>query len=253
MIARVGDDMFGEATIQNFKSCEHRYQPCFDDARSVHRRRADFRRQRRAESHPGGEGCERSLIARGCLCRKGRHFIRGYGGASSLEIPLLTTITACNSPENTAFRPSSIPRQRRFWISQEIGFADYVIPNETEAEVSAGCRCAIVDEARECVRCLATGGLNRVIMTLGANGALFGDQHVAPLPSNRWIPPARATPSSEAWRCSFQAVTANWKPSPAPIFMPRLSTLSDRYSEIVRQCGALQCRVAAPIRMSPVA
>jgi ribokinase len=37
-----------------------------------------------------------------------------------------------------------------------------------------------LDEARACSRKLREGGLSRVIVTLGANGALYGEHHIAP-------------------------------------------------------------------------
>jgi ribokinase len=62
--------------------------------------------------------------------------------------------------------------------------ADYVIPNETEAEALSGSPVRSLDDARVCARRLLDGGLRRVIITLGANGALCcdatGDRHIPP-------------------------------------------------------------------------
>ena len=78
------------------------------------------------------------------------------------------------------FVPSSSPAPAQILDLKEVGSADYVIPNETEAEILSGMPVRNLEDARLCIRKLVDGGLSRVIITLGANGALFGDQHVAP-------------------------------------------------------------------------
>jgi ribokinase len=61
-----------------------------------------------------------------------------------------------------------------------------LIPNETEAETIAGMPVTNLEEARACARHLVAAGFPRVVITLGANGALAanadGDEHIAPYP-----------------------------------------------------------------------
>ena len=54
----------------------------------------------------------------------------------------------------------------------QVAHADYVIPNETEAEALTGMPVRSLEDARACAQKLLDGGLRRVIVTLGANGAL---------------------------------------------------------------------------------
>jgi ribokinase len=54
-----------------------------------------------------------------------------------------------------------------------VALADYVIPNETEAEALTGMPVRNLEDARACAQKLLDGGLRRVIVTLGANGALY--------------------------------------------------------------------------------
>jgi len=54
----------------------------------------------------------------------------------------------------------------------QVAHADYVIPNETEAEALAGVPVHNLEDARTCAGKLLDGGVRRVIVTLGANGAL---------------------------------------------------------------------------------
>src|SRR6185437_3285481 len=62
--------------------------------------------------------------------------------------------------------------------------ASYVIPNETEAETLSGMRVTNLHEARACAVHLLRQGLQRVIVTLGANGALLATnervEHIPP-------------------------------------------------------------------------
>jgi ribokinase len=64
--------------------------------------------------------------------------------------------------------------------------ADYFIPNETEAELITGVPVRSVDDAVACAKALQQKGFQRVVITLGVRGALLagpaGHMHVAPFP-----------------------------------------------------------------------
>jgi ribokinase len=97
-----------------------------------------------------------------------------------LEIPLSTTIFATKLAKTHGVRTIFNPAPAQPLKLSEI-VADYVIPNETEAEILSGMPVRNLEEARDCARKLLDGGLSRVIITLGANGALYGpERHVAP-------------------------------------------------------------------------
>jgi len=59
---------------------------------------------------------------------------------------------------------------------------DYFVPNESEAETITGMPVRNVEDAKKCAEKLLTGGVKRVILTLGANGSLLagreGTEHV---------------------------------------------------------------------------
>jgi ribokinase len=67
---------------------------------------------------------------------------------------------------------------------QRAGVADYLIPNETEAEALTGIAVRSVDDARRCAQRMLEGGARRAIITLGSQGALLagaeGMEHIAP-------------------------------------------------------------------------
>lgn len=195
MVARVGDDMFGEATIQNFKSFG------IDTSRVL--------------ITPGvstgvapifveSNGQNRILVVKGANDRLTPDDV--YAAKDlilcadkvvlGLEIPLLTSIKAMQFAREHGIQTIFNPAPAQVLDLAEISLADWVIPNETEAEILSGMPVRDVDEARKCARCLLYGGLSRVIITLGANGSLFGDdQHIAPFP----VDPVDTTGAGDAF------------------------------------------------------
>jgi len=66
----------------------------------------------------------------------------------------------------------------------ELTGADYFIPNETEAELITGLSVQTTEQAAVCAQALLGKGFRRVLITLGARGALLADStghvHVPP-------------------------------------------------------------------------
>jgi ribokinase len=194
MVARVGDDMFGEATIQNFKSFG------IDTSRVL--------------ITPGvstgvapifveSNGQNRILVVKGANDRLTPEdvyaakdvILRADKVVLGLEIPLLTSIKALQYAKEHGIQTIFNPAPAQVLDLKQAGFADYVIPNETEAEILSGMPVRNLDEARTCAQKLIEGGLSRVIITLGANGALFGDQHIPAFP----VAPVDTTGAGDAF------------------------------------------------------
>ncbi|MGA7378881.1 MAG: PfkB family carbohydrate kinase, partial [Candidatus Sulfotelmatobacter sp.] len=53
---------------------------------------------------------------------------------------------------------------------------DYFVPNESEAETITGMPVRTVEDAKQCAAKLLSGGVKRVILTLGANGSLLASR-----------------------------------------------------------------------------
>src|SRR5262249_35920026 len=92
--------------------------------------------------------------------------------------------------------------------------ADYVTPNETEAEALAGIPVTTIDDARICAQRLLDRGLSRVVITLGANGCLFatasGMCHVPPFA----VTPVDTTGAGDAFTGSLGCFLAEGCPEP---------------------------------------
>jgi ribokinase len=179
MVARVGDDMFGEATIQNFKSFG------IDTSRVLITPGVSTGV---APIFVGSSGQNRILVVKGANDRltpddvyaAKEVILSADKVVLGLEIPLLTSIKAMQFANENGIQTIFNPAPAQVLDLAEVACADYVIPNETEAEILSDIPVHNLDDARKCVRKLLDAGLRRVIITLGANGALYGNQHIAP-------------------------------------------------------------------------
>ena len=183
MVARVGDDLFGPATIENFtargidaahvwitKGVSSGVAPIFVDS----------------------SGQNRILVVKGANDRLSPQDVDDAGDllrsadciVLQLEVPIETVYYTLRLARRLGIRTILNPAPGQALDMNELTNADYVIPNETEAEALSGMPVTNLHEARGCAVHLLTAGVPRVIVTLGANGALCASQesveHVAP-------------------------------------------------------------------------
>ena len=183
MVARVGDDLFGPATIENFASrgidtsrvlltpgVSSGVAPIFVE--SSGQNRIWVVKGANDQLRPRDVDAAAGLL-------RGADFI-----VLQLEVPLETVYYTLRFARENGIRTILNPAPGQPLDLKEIANADYVIPNETEAEALSGMPVRNLDDACACAKRLADGGLSRVIITLGENGALLasagGLQHVAP-------------------------------------------------------------------------
>jgi len=183
MVARVGDDLFGPATVANFAAL---------DIDTSHVWVTPGVSSGVAPIFVESSGQNRILVVKGANdCLKPADIDRAadlLGTADcivlQLEIPLETVYYTLRFARERGIRAILNPAPGQPLDLAAAGNADYVVPNETEGEALAGMPVGSLDEARTCAEKLLAGGLRRVIVTLGANGALCagadGMRHVAP-------------------------------------------------------------------------
>ncbi len=181
MIARVGDDLFGPATIRNFSSYGI-------DATNV--LKTPGVSSGVAPIFVDSSGQNRILVVKGANDKllpedvnaaadllRGADFI-----VLQLEVPVETVYHTLRFAREHGVRTILNPAPGQAIDLQEISSADYLIPNESEAEALSGMPVRNLEEARDCARRLLQHGLRRIIITLGANGALLaapdGVRHV---------------------------------------------------------------------------
>jgi len=182
MIARLGDDLFGPATIRNFETLGI-------DTTHVHVTPGVSSGV--APIFVDSTGQNRILVVKGANDRLTPADVDAAADVLrradfivlQLEIPVETVFHTLRLARRLGVRTILNPAPAQPLDLLEAGEADYVIPNETEAEALAGVAVRDLDSARACARRLLDAGLRRVIVTLGANGALCagpeGEKHIA--------------------------------------------------------------------------
>lgn len=183
MVARVGDDLFGPATIENFT------------ARGIDAAHVRVTRGVSSGVAPifvDSSGQNRILVVKGandCLLPPDIDAAADLLRTADcivlqLEIPIETVYHTLRLARQFGIRAILNPAPGQLLAMEELVNADYVIPNETEAEALTGMPVTNLHEARTCAVRLLTEGVPRVIVTLGANGALCATretvEHVAP-------------------------------------------------------------------------
>jgi ribokinase len=185
MVAKVGNDLFGQATINNFTSFGI-------DTTHVHI----------IEGVPTGvapifvepNGQNRIIVVKGANDRlmpadvdaAAPDLERVDAIILQFEIPFETVYHTIRFARAHNIRCIVNPAPAAPANLTELAGADYFIPNETEAEQLTGLPVRSDSEAVACAAALLSEGFRRVVITLGARGSLLADAtgctHVPPFP-----------------------------------------------------------------------
>jgi ribokinase len=181
MVARVGDDLFGPATIANFEKLAI-------DASQVKQVKGLSSGVAPIFVDPSGQN--RILVVKGAndalkpadvdaaadVLRSADCIVLQF------EIPVATVYYTVQFARKNNIRCVVNPAPAQPIDMEALAGLDYLVPNETEAETITGMPVKNVDDAKKCAEKLLAGGIRRVIITLGANGSLLagseGMEHV---------------------------------------------------------------------------
>ena len=175
MIARVGNDLFGPATIENFKKL---------GIDATHVKQIEGVSSGVAPIFVEPNGQNRIFVVKGA---NDLLMPADIDAASDLlktvdcmvlqfEIPLETVYYSVAFARRHGIRCIVNPAPAQPVDLNALAGLDYFVPNESEAETITGMPVRNVEDARKCAEKLLTGGVKRVILTLGANGSLLADR-----------------------------------------------------------------------------
>ncbi len=181
MVARVGSDLFGPATIQNFKKLGI-------DASYVKQLGGVSSGVAPIFVEPSGQN--RIFVVKGANDLLKPEDVDAAADVLKtvdcivlqFETPLETVYYSVGFARKHGIRSIVNPAPAQTVDMNALTGLDYFVPNESEAETITGMPVRNVDDAKKCAEKLLSDGIKRVILTLGANGSLLagrdGMEHI---------------------------------------------------------------------------
>jgi ribokinase len=183
MVARVGSDLFGPATIENFRK---------QGIDPTHVKQVEGLSSGVAPIFVEPNGQNRILVVKGANdalkpadVDEAAEVLKAADCiVLQFEIPVETVYYTIAFASKHRIRCILNPAPAQAIDMAALKGLDYFVPNESEAETITGSPVKTVDDAKKCAEKLLDGGIRRVIITLGANGSLLasseGHEHVPP-------------------------------------------------------------------------
>jgi ribokinase len=187
MVARVGSDLFGPATIENFRK---------QGIDPTHVKQVEGLSSGVAPIFVEPNGQNRILVVKGANDALKPADVDAAADVLKsadcivlqFEIPVETVYYAIAFARKRGIRCILNPAPAQPVDMAALKDLDYFVPNEHEAETITGLPVKTVDDAKRCAAKLLAGGIRRVIITLGANGSLLAGleetEHVPPFAVN---------------------------------------------------------------------
>jgi ribokinase len=180
MVARVGSDLFGPATIENFRKFG-----------------IDTTQVKQVEGASSGvapifvepSGQNRILVVKGANDSLKPADVDAAGEVLKaadciilqFEIPLSTVLYAVAFARKHGIRCILNPAPGQTVDMKALAGLDYFIPNESEAETITGIAVRNAEDAKQCAEKLLAAGIRRVIITMGANGSFLAGHGISEL------------------------------------------------------------------------
>jgi ribokinase len=181
MVARVGSDLFGPATIENFKK---------QGIDATHVKQVEGVSSGVAPIFVEPNGQNRIFVVKGANDRLKPADVDAAADllktvdciVLQFEIPLETVYHCVRFASKNGLRCIVNPAPAQPVDLKALEGLDYFVPNESESETIAGMPVRNVEDAMKVAEKLLTSGVKRVIITLGANGSLLagrdGVEHI---------------------------------------------------------------------------
>lgn len=198
IVARVGNDLFGPATIQNFRN-----QGIGADNVQIIPGVASGVAPIFVESN----GQNRIIVVKGANDRLRPCDVdlalplleQADCIVLQLEIPVDTVYHTIAVAKRLGVRCILNPAPGQPLDLQAIAAVDYLIPNESEAEAISGMPVKTLEDAEACARTLVSRGLRRVLITVGRSGALLASPEGCELFGGVEVPTKDTTGAGDAF------------------------------------------------------
>src|SRR5882757_10214229 len=177
MVARVGSDLFGPATIENFKKL---------GIDTAHVKQVEGLSSGVAPIFVEPNGQNRILVVKGANDQLKPADVDAAADllkaadciVLQFEIPLETVYHTVAFARRHGIRCILNPAPGQPIDVKAVEGLDYFVPNESEAETITGIPVRNLEDAKKCAEKLLGYGIRRVIITLGANGSLLAGKEV---------------------------------------------------------------------------
>jgi len=211
MIAKVGNDLFGEATVKNFASF---------GIDITHVRIVDGVSSGVAPIFVESNGQNRIIVVKGANDTLKPADVDAAADTLKnvdtiilqFEIPLETVYYTVQFAHKNNIRCIVNPAPALPAQLAELAATDYFVPNETEAEMIVGLPVHSIEEAKKCAAALLQKGFRKVILTLGARGSLLARAEGAELVPPFKVMPKDTTGAGDAFIGSFSVFLAEGLP-----------------------------------------
>jgi len=211
MVAKVGNDLFGEATVKNFASfgIDTTHVCIVDDVSSGV-----------APIFVEPSGQNRIIVVKGANDTLKPADVDAAADALrsvstivlQFEIPLETVYYTVQFARKHDIHCIVNPAPALPAKLSELAAAEYFIPNETEAEAITGLPVHSMEEATKCAAALLQIGFRKIILTLGARGSLLATAQGAEFVSPFSVSPKDTTGAGDAFIGSFAVFLAEGFP-----------------------------------------
>jgi ribokinase len=185
MVARVGNDLFGPATIENFEKL---------GIDTTHVKQVEGVSSGVAPIFVEPSGQNRIFVVKGANDELKPPDVDAAADllkavdciVLQFEIPLETVYYTVAFARKNGIRCILNPAPGQPIDIKAVEGLDYFVPNESEAETITGMPVKNVEDAKKCAEKLLSYGIRRIIITLGANGSLLagkeGTEHLPAFP-----------------------------------------------------------------------
>ena len=211
MVARVGSDLFGPATIENFNKL---------GIDTGHVKQVEGLSSGVAPIFVEPDGQNRILVVKGANDALKPADVDAAADmlktadciVLQFEIPMATVYHTIAFARKHGIRCILNPAPGQAVDMRELTGLDYFVPNESEAETITGIAVRNLDDARRCAEKLVGDGIRRVIITLGSKGSLLAgrdlSKHVPAFP----VKSIDSTGAGDAFIGSFAVFLAEGAP-----------------------------------------